>query len=72
MKTKYIPKDKSPIAVVYKKKYGKKPILEVFKDQRCPDRIISVRSSLLPKDCEILEVGVGRSFISAYKKKYKI
>ena len=72
MKTKYIPKDKTPIAVVFKKKYGKKPVLKVFKDQPCPDRILSARSPLLPKDCEILDVGVGKSFIESYKKKYKI
>ena len=70
--SKYTPPERTPIAVVFKKKYGKKPILKVFKDQRCPDRILSTRSPILPKDCEVLEVGVGTRFESIYKNKYKL
>jgi len=61
-----------PIAVAYKKKYGKKVCIKVFTDQRNPDRILSSRSKLLPKDCEILDVGVGSKFYEKYNNKYKI
>ena len=70
--TKYIPKDKTPIAVVYKKKTGSKYWLKVFTDLRCPDPIITNRSTKLPEGAEIVEIGVGEGFISSYKKKYKI
>ena len=69
---KYTPPERTPIAVVFKKKYGKKPVLKVFKDHRCPDRILSTRSPVLPKDCEVLDVGVGSRFESIYRKKYKL
>jgi hypothetical protein len=62
--------DYIPITVAYKKKYGKKVYIETFTDQRTPDRILSTRSKILPKDCEILDLGVGKSFIETYKKKY--
>jgi len=62
--------DYTPITVVYKKKYGKKVYIETFTDQRTPDRILSTRTKILPKDCEILDLGVGKSFIETYKKKY--
>lgn len=62
--------DYTPITVAYKKKYGKKVYIETFTDQRTPDRILSSRSKILPKDCEILDLGVGKSFIETYKKKY--
>jgi len=65
-KTKY-----TPIAVAYTKgKYGKKVYVEQWTNQRCPDKLNSVRTKLLPKDCEILEMGVGSKFYNQYKKKY--
>ncbi len=60
----------TPIAIAYKKKYGKKVYVEEWTDQRCPDRLINSRSSLLPKDCEVLEVGVGKRYFNIYKQKY--
>jgi hypothetical protein len=60
------------IAVVYKAKWGKKVKLKVFTDLAYPDKIVSSRSTLLPKGSEILEIGVGKAFIEKYKKKYKI
>ena len=70
--TKYIPKDKTPIAVVYKKKTGSKYWIKVFTDLRCPDPLITNKSKKLPEGAEIVEIGVGENFISSYKKKYKI
>jgi len=61
-----------PITVAYKKKSGSKVWLKTFTDQRCPDRIISLRGSLLPKGCEILDLGVGSAFENLYRKKYKL
>lgn len=62
--------DYVPITVAYKKRYGKKVYIETFADQRTPDRLLSTRTKLLPKDCEILDIGIGKSFIETYKKKY--
>jgi hypothetical protein len=62
--------DYTPITVAYKKRYGKKVCIETFADQRTPDRLLSTRTKLLPKDCEILDIGIGKSFIETYKKKY--
>jgi len=61
----------TPIAVAYKKKYGKKVIVEEFIHERCPDTLITKASNKLPKDCEILEIGVGSKFYHKYKNKYK-
>jgi hypothetical protein len=68
----YIPKKQTPIAVVYKKKSGSKYWLKVFTDLRCPDPLITNRSSKLPYGCEIIEIGHGAAFANKYKKKYKI
>lgn len=72
MKTKYIPKEQTPIAVVFKKKSGSKFWLKVFTDLRCPDPLITTRSTKLPEECEIIEIGVGTRYAEKYKKKYKI
>lgn len=60
----------TPIAVAYKTKYGKNVMVKQFKDLRCPDKLITKRSNLLPKDCEILEIGVGKRYFELYKKKF--
>ena len=62
--------DYIPITVAYKKKYGKKVYIKTFTDQRTPDRINNSRSNLLPKDCEVLDIGIGKVFEERYKKKY--
>jgi hypothetical protein len=46
--------------------------LKVFNDLLCPDKIISSRSKLLPEGSQIVDLGVGKSFIEKYKKKYKV
>lgn len=63
--------DYTPIIVAFKKKYGKKVYVQTFTDQRTPDRINNNRSNVLPKDCEVLDIGVGKGFIETYKKKYE-
>ena len=68
----YVPKEQTPIAVVYKKKSGSKFWLKVFTDLRCPDPLITNRSTKLPEGSEIVEIGVGSKFEAIYKNKYKI
>jgi hypothetical protein len=46
--------------------------LRVFKTLRSPDQLITNRSSHISKFDEILDLGVGKSFIEKYKKKYKL
>ena len=62
------------IVVVHKKprKYGK-VFLEVFENTRVDDIISTAkRKPLIPKENEILDIGVGISFKERYKKKYKL
>ena len=60
----------TPIVVVYRTKRGAVKI-ETFTDLRCPDPLITKRSTKVPLDSEILDIGVGISFLKKYKKKYK-
>lgn len=70
---KYVPKnDYIPIAVVYKRKSGSKYWLKVFTNLRCPDALISKRSTKLPAGCDIIEIGHGAAFEKKYRKKYSI
>jgi len=45
--------------------------LKTFTDLNCPDKLITNRSKLLPKNCEILEMAVGERFYKLFQKKYK-
>lgn len=63
-KRKYI-----PIAVAYKSVRGKNYVKK-FTDLNCPDKLITNRSNLLPKGCEILEIAVGERFYKLFQKKY--
>lgn len=62
-----------PIVVIYKKrKYGK-VYLEVFNNTRLDDIIdANKRKPPIPHNYEILDIGVGSSFVERYKKKYKL
>lgn len=63
--------DRPTIVVAYKKKHGSKVWIKTFTDELCPDRIIAARSKkYLPEGSEIIEIGVGKSFIEAYEKKF--
>ena len=48
-------------------------IMEVFENTRVDDIITTTkRKPLIPKENEILDIGVGISFVERYKKKYKL
>ena len=67
--------NKPKISVVYKtsKRKNARTKLIVFEDTLVDDIINDrKRKPLLPKETEILEIGVGKSFEEKYKKKYKL
>ena len=62
------------VVVVHKKpRKNGKVFLEVFENTRVDD-IINARKlkQLIPKENEILDIGVGISFVERYKKKHKL
>jgi hypothetical protein len=63
---------KIPTVVVYKKPTGKKYYLLVTESGI--DEIIdsSKRKPLIPNNYEIVDMGIGESFIEKYKKQYNI
>jgi len=63
---------KIPTVVVYKKPTGKKYYLLITESG--VDEIIdsSKRKPLLPNNYEIVDMGIGESFIEKYKKQYNI
>ena len=65
--------EKMVICVVYKKPTGKKYYLNTYVNYEL-DSILSNRKHipLIPDNCEILDIGVGKSFIKRYMKEYKI
>ena len=66
---------KIPIVLVYKKskRHNAKPYIEVFHDMVVDDFInLRKKKPVLPENYEILEIGMGESFVDRYKKKYKI
>ena len=60
-----------PITVLYRKKSGTKVWAKTFTDLPYPDKLLSPRTTLLPKDCEIIHIGVGKSFVIEAEKKTK-
>ena len=62
------------IVVVHKKpRKNGKIFLEVFQNTRVDDIISTTkRKPLIPNEHEILDLGVGISFVKKYKKKYKL
>ena len=62
-----------PIVVAYRKRKNGKVYLEVFDNIRVDDIIdTKKRKPPIPHNYEILDIGVGESFIEMYKKKYKL
>ena len=62
------------VIVVHKgPRKNSKIILEIFDNVRVDD-IINLRKKkpLIPKENEILDIGVGESFVERYTKKYKL
>jgi hypothetical protein len=64
--------EKIPIVVVYKKPTGKKHYMLITESEI--DNILnsSKRKPLIPDGCEIVDIGIGKSFIEKYKKQYDI
>jgi hypothetical protein len=67
--------NKMPNVIVVHKgpRKNSKVVLEVFENTRVDD-IINLRKlkPLIPKENEILDIGVGDSFVERYKKKHKL
>jgi len=65
--------EKIVICVVYKKSTDKKYYLNTYINFGI-DTIITTRkhTPLIPNDFEIVDIGIGNSFIERYKKQYKI
>lgn len=63
--------EKIVTCVVYKK--GKKHYLNTYANFGV-DTIISTRkhTPLIPDDCEILDIGIGKSYIKRYMSQYNI
>lgn len=64
--------NKIPTVVVYKKPTGKKYYMLITESDI--DTIIdaSKRKPILPNNFEIVDIGIGESFIEKYKKQYNI
>ena len=62
------------IVVVHKgPRKNSKVILQTFENTRVDDIITTTkRKPLIPKENEILDIGIGISFVERYKKKHKI
>lgn len=65
---------KIPIVCVYKgKRSNSKVYIRVFNNILVDDILSTTkRKPLIPKDSQILELGVGTGFLEKYKKKYKL
>lgn len=63
---------KIPTVVVYKKPTGKKYYMLVTESE--VDTILnpSKRKPLIPDGCDIVDIGIGNSFITSFKKQYGI
>jgi len=65
--------EKITICVVYKKSTGKKYYLNTYVNYEL-DAIITNRKHipLIPNNFEIVDIGIGDSYIKTYKKQYNI
>jgi hypothetical protein len=64
---------KIPIVVVYKKPNGKKHILQSFENVELDSILNSnLRKPIISNEFELVDIGIGASFIERYKKQYKI
>jgi len=63
------------VVVIHKgPRKNSKILIEIFNNGTRVDDIINTRKlkPLIPKENEILDIGVGISFVARYKKKYKL
>ena len=56
--------------VAYIPPRGRKVRVEAFDDH--VDKLIAPRSQKIPQGSNILQIGVGESFLEKYKEKYKV
>ena len=56
--------------VAYIQPRGRKVRVEAFDDH--VDKLIAPRSQKIPQGSNILQIGVGKSFLEKYKKKFGI
>jgi hypothetical protein len=63
---------KIPTVVVYKKPTGKKYYILVTESEIDIILTPSKRKPLISEGCEIIDIGIGKSFIEKYKKQYNI
>ena len=56
--------------VAYIPPRGRKVRVEAFDDH--VDKLIAPRSQKIPQGSNIRHIGVGKSFIETFKKKYKV
>ena len=63
-----------PVVVVHKgPRKNSKIYIDIFTNSRVDDIIDGKkRKPIIPHESEILDIGVGESFVERYKKKYKI
>jgi hypothetical protein len=63
-----------PIVVIHKgPRKNSKIYIDIFTNSRVDDIIDGKkRKPLIPHENEILDIGVGESFVEKYKKKHKI
>ena len=64
--------EKIPTVVVYKKPTGKKHHMLVTESEVDTILTPSVRKPLIPDGFEIVDIGMGKSFIEKYKTQYDI
>ena len=65
--------EKLVVVVAYKPKRARKVRVEIFKDIIVDDILNDhKRKPLIPKDAELLDIGLGLSFEKIYKSKYKL
>ena len=67
-----LPEKKIVTVVVYKKPTGKKYYLLTTEDSIITILNPTKRKPLLPDNFEIIDIGMGESYIEKYKKLYKI
>jgi len=64
--------EKIPTVVVYKKPTEEKFYMLVTESEVDAILTPAVRKPLIPADCEVVDIGMGKSFIAIYKKQYNI
>jgi hypothetical protein len=64
--------EKIPTVVVYKKPTGKKYYMLVTESEVDAILTPAIRKPLIPADYEIVDIGIGKTFIEKYKTQYNI